>query len=67
MSKMTAYAIMVEDIRSGFKTISQEAYGTLEAAQRFCENRSNVEKLSDYLFVDRKNNIGYDIQILRVI
>ena len=60
---MRAYIVIYESLKNGFKTVSQEAYFDLDEAQEFCLNRSgNVEQVSPFIFVDEKNNVGYEIK-----
>ena len=60
---MKAYIIIYENIKTGFKTVSQEAFYTLEQAQAFCLHRAgNVKKITDFLFVDENETSGYEIK-----
>ena len=55
---MKAYVILVEHIPTGFKRVSQEAYTSLEKAQKFCENRSaTIEKINDFVY--KNDYTGY--------
>ena len=59
---MKAYVILVEHIPTGFKRVSQEAYTSLEKAQKFCENRSStMEKLNDFVYKNDYTGYGYQI------
>ena len=50
---MKAYVVMVENLGTGHRKVSQEAYNTILQAQAFCTARSaNVKKHNDYLFYD---------------
>ena len=60
---MKAYIIIFESLKTGFKTVSQEAYFDLAEAQKFCLNRSgNVQQVSSFIFVDEKCAAGYEIK-----
>lgn len=60
---MKAYVILVEHIPTGFKSVSQEAYTSLENAQKFCENRSyTMEKVNDFAY--KNDYTGYEYQIV---
>ena len=59
---MKAYVILVEHIPTGFKTVSQESYTSLEKAQKFCENRSvTMEKVNDFVYKNDYTGYGYKI------
>lgn len=59
------YVVMVESLLSGNVKVSQEGYSTLEAAQRFCESRSNdIRRVSRYEYKDR--NYIYTISSVSV-
>lgn len=65
---MKAYIITCEHIKTRFKTVSQEAYKTLEQAQAFCMNRSgNIRKLSEFTFVDENREYGYEIKEVTIV
>ena len=50
---MKAYVVRVENLSTGHRKVSQEAYNTILQAQAFCAARSaNVKKHNDYLFYD---------------
>ena len=60
---MKAYVILVKHIPTGFKSVSQEAYTSLEKAQKFCENRSyTMEKVNDFAY--KNDYTGYEYQIV---
>ena len=59
---MKAYVILVEHIPTGFKSVSQESYTSLEKAQKFCENRSvTMEKVNDFVYKNDYTGYGYQI------
>lgn len=59
---MKAYVILVEHIPTGFKSVSQESYTSLEKAQKFCENRSDtMEKVNDFVYKNDYTGYGYKI------
>ena len=59
---MKAYVILVEHIPTGFKSVSQESYTSLEKAQKFCENRSvTMEKVNDFVYKNDYTGYGYKI------
>ena len=59
---MKAYVILVEHIPTRFKRVSQEAYTSLEKAQKFCENRSaTMEKVNDFVYKNDYTGYGYKI------
>ena len=50
---MRAYVVMVENLGTGHRKVSQEAYNTILQAQAFCMTRSgNVQKHNEFLFYD---------------
>jgi hypothetical protein len=50
---MTAYVVVVENMKTGIKKVSQEACSTLLQAHAFCMARSgHIVKHNDYLFYD---------------
>ena len=50
---MTAYVVVVENMKAGTRKVSQEAYKTISQAQAFCMGRSGrVVKHNEYLFYD---------------
>lgn len=50
---MTAYVVVVENMKAGTRKVSQEAHNTLLQAHAFCMGRSgNVKKHNDFLFYD---------------
>ena len=60
---MKAYVIICENLKTRFKTVSQEAYFDISDAQEFCLNRSGqIEQISPFVFADEKNGIGYEIK-----
>jgi hypothetical protein len=64
---MKAYVIIYENIKTKFKTVSQEAYFKLEEAQEFCLNRDgNVQQINDFLFVDEAETCGYEIKEISI-
>ena len=59
---MKAYVILVEHIPTGFKSVSQESYTSLEKAQKFCENRSaTMAKVNDFVYKNDYTGYGYKI------
>lgn len=63
---MTAYVVVVENMKAGTRKVSQEAYNTLLQAHAFCVGRSNyVVKHNDYLFYD--GVYRYDIVEIKII
>ena len=65
---MKAYVILVEHIPTGFKRVSQEAYTSLEKAQKFCENRSyTMEKVNDFAYKNDYTGYGYQIVETNII
>lgn len=64
---MKAYVIIYENIKTKFKTVSQEAYFNLEEAQKFCLTRSgNVQQINDFLFVYEGEDYGYEIKEITI-
>lgn len=50
---MTAYVVVVENMKTGRRKFSHDAYKTLLQAHAFCMGRSDyVVKHNDYLFYD---------------
>lgn len=50
---MTAYVVVVENLGTGYRKVSQEAYKTIFQAQVFCLGRSGtVKKHHERLFYD---------------
>ena len=63
---MTAYVVVVENMKAGTRKVSQEAYNTILQAQAFCTARSaNVKKHNDYLFYD--GIYRYEIVEIKII
>lgn len=50
---MTAFVVVVEDLKEHRNKVSQEAYRTLAEAQFFCRSRSGrVQKLDAYTYLE---------------
>ena len=65
---MKAYVILVEHIPTGFKSVSQESYTSLEKAQKFCENRSvTMEKVNDFVYKNDYTGYGYKIVEINIV
>lgn len=65
---MKAYIIICEHIKTRYRTVSQEAYKSLEQAQAFCLKRSgNIRKINEFMFVDEKHEYGYEITDVSVV
>lgn len=63
---MAAYVVVVENMKTGIKKVSQEAYNTLLQAHAFCIGRSDyVVKHNDYLFYD--GAYRYEIVEIKII
>lgn len=63
---MRAYVIVVENMKSRMKKVSQEAYSTLLQAHAFCIGRSDcVVKHNDFLFYD--GTYRYEIAEIKII
>lgn len=63
---MTAYVVVVENMRTGTRKVSQEAYKTIFQAQVFCLGRSSTSKKHhEYLFYDGENR--YEIVEIKII
>ena len=63
---MTAYVVVVENMKAGTRKVSQEAYNTLLQAHAFCVARSvHIVKHNDYLFYD--GIYRYEIVEIKII
>jgi hypothetical protein len=63
---MTAYVVVVENMKAGTRKVSQEAYNTLLQAHAFCMARSgHIVKHNDYLFYD--GIYRYEIVEIKII
>ena len=62
---MKAYVILVEHIPTLFRRVYQEAYTSLEKAQKFCENRSStMEKVNNFTY--KNDYTGYKYKIVEI-
>ena len=63
---MTAYVVVVENMKAGTRKVSQEVYNTLLQAHAFCVGRSDyVVKHNDHLFYD--GVYRYEIVKIKII
>ena len=63
---MTAYVVVVENMKAGTRKVSQEAYKALQQAHAFCMGRSDyVVKNNNYLFYD--GIYRYEIVEIKII
>ena len=63
---MTAYVVVVENMRTGLRKVSQEGYKTIFQAQVFCLGRSRTtKKHHEHLFYDGENR--YEIVEVKII
>lgn len=65
---MKVYVVACTDIPENYKTVSQEAYSTLEKAQNFCESRNGIiKKINDYTYVSSDKKTGYNIVEVSIV
>ena len=63
---MSAYVVVAENMKSGTRKVSQEAYKTLQQTHEFCMARSgHIVKHNDYLLCD--GTYRYEIAEIKII
>ena len=63
MKQLKVYTILVTNLRTNDTKVSQEAYDTLAKARKFCQERTNMQRIDGWVYYDEDK---YRYQIVEV-